>query len=75
MPGSSSNDMSFTYSATIGTVRRTVAQVTALQTTLTPDDVAESIVWMLGQPKMTGQCTLIDAGRAIGGGVKLMERK
>jgi 3-oxoacyl-[acyl-carrier protein] reductase len=57
------------------TVRRTVAQVTALQTTLTPDDVAESIVWMLGQPKMTGQCTLIDAGRAIGGGVKLMERK
>jgi 3-oxoacyl-[acyl-carrier protein] reductase len=56
-------------------VRRTVVQVTALQSTLSADDVAESIVWMLGQPKMTGQCTLIDAGRAVGAGLRLMERK
>jgi len=56
-------------------VRETVAQVTALQSTLSADDVAESIVWMLGQPKMTGQHILIDAGRTIAGGVRLMERK
>jgi 3-oxoacyl-[acyl-carrier protein] reductase len=56
-------------------VRQTVAQVTALQSTLSADDVAESIVWMLGQPKMTGQATLIDAGRVVGAGLKLMEKK
>lgn len=57
-------------------VRANVAQVTALQSTLTPDDVAESIVWMLGQPKMTGQCVLIDAGRQLAaGGVRLMEKR
>jgi 3-oxoacyl-[acyl-carrier protein] reductase len=56
-------------------VRQTVAQVTALQSTLSADDVAESIVWMLGQPKMTGQATLIDAGRVVGAGLRLMEKK
>lgn len=30
---------------------RPIAQVTALQSTLSPDGVAESIVWMLGQPR------------------------
>ena len=55
-------------------VRQTVAQVTALRSTLSADDVAESIVWMLGQPKMTGQHVLVDAGRQIGGGVTLMPR-
>ena len=47
-------------------VRQRVAQSAALQATLTADDVAESIVWMLGQPKATGQCVLIDAGRQLG---------
>ena len=56
-------------------VRQTVAQVTALQSTLSPDDVAESIVWMLGQPKMTGQHVLVDAGRQVGGGLALMQKK
>jgi 3-oxoacyl-[acyl-carrier protein] reductase len=57
-------------------VRRTVAQVTALHSTLSADDVAESIVWMLRQPKMTGQHVLVDAGRQLAaGGVRLMERK
>jgi len=49
-------------------VRQRVARVTALQSTLSADDVAESIVWMLGQPKITGQCVLIDAGRQLGPG-------
>jgi 3-oxoacyl-[acyl-carrier protein] reductase len=53
-------------------VRQVVSQVTALRSTLSADDVAESIVWMLGQPKMTGQCVLIDAGRQLGPGVALM---
>lgn len=49
-------------------VRRTVAQVTALQATLSPDDVAESIVWLLHQPKATGQHLLVDAGRQLAAG-------
>ncbi|MFM1987528.1 MAG: hypothetical protein RJA99_485 [Pseudomonadota bacterium] len=58
------------------TVRKTVAQVTALQATLSADDVAESIVWMLRQPKMTGQHVLVDAGRQLAaGGVRLMEKR
>lgn len=57
-------------------VRKTVAQVTALQSTLSADDVAETIVWMLRQPKMTGQHVLVDAGRQLAaGGVRLMERR
>jgi 3-oxoacyl-[acyl-carrier protein] reductase len=57
-------------------VRKTVAQVTALQSTLSPDDVAQTIVWMLRQPKMTGQHVLVDAGRQLAaGGVRLMERQ
>lgn len=58
------------------TVRKTVAQVTALQSTLSADDVAESIVWMLRQPKMTGQHVLVDAGRQLAaGGVRLMDKR
>jgi hypothetical protein len=30
---------------------------------------------MLSQPNMTGQWSLLDSGRALGAGVKLMERK
>ncbi len=55
-------------------VRKTVGQATALQSTLSPDDVAESIVWMLGQPKMTGQHVLIDAGRQVGGSITLLQK-
>jgi 3-oxoacyl-[acyl-carrier protein] reductase len=58
------------------TVRKTVSQVTALQSTLSADDVAESIVWMLQQPKMTGQHILVDAGRQLAaGGVRLMDKR
>jgi 3-oxoacyl-[acyl-carrier protein] reductase len=56
-------------------VRKNVGQITALQSTLSPDDVAESIVWMLGQPKMTGQHVLLDAGRQVGTGVALMQKR
>jgi 3-oxoacyl-[acyl-carrier protein] reductase len=57
-------------------VRRAVAQGTALQTTLSPDDVARTIVWMLEQPGLTGQQVLLDAGRSLAtGGLKLMERR
>lgn len=56
-------------------VRRTVEQTTALQSTLSPDDVAESIVWMLGQPKMTGQHVLVDAGRQVGSAPALLQRR
>jgi 3-oxoacyl-[acyl-carrier protein] reductase len=56
-------------------VRKMVTQMTALQSTLSADDVAQSIVWMLSQPNMTGQWSLLDSGRALGAGVKLMERK
>jgi len=57
-------------------VRRTVSQVTALQATLSPDDVAQTIVWMLEQPKLTGQHVLVDAGRQLAaGGVRLMEKR
>ena len=57
-------------------VRRRVSQVTALQATLSPDDVAQTIVWMLEQPMLTGQHVLVDAGRQLAsGGVRLMEKR
>lgn len=48
------------------TTRRALAQANALQATLEADDVAQAIVWMLAQPKLTGQCLPLDAGRALG---------
>jgi 3-oxoacyl-[acyl-carrier protein] reductase len=56
-------------------VRQTVEQVTALRSTVSADDVAESIVWMLQQPKMTGQHVLVDAGRQVGPGLSLMQKR
>ncbi|HYF58383.1 MAG TPA: SDR family oxidoreductase [Burkholderiaceae bacterium] len=56
-------------------VRESVSKATALRSTLSAEDVAESIVWMLGQPKMTGQNVLIDAGRQVGAGFSLMPRR
>ena len=38
----------------------------ALQDTLTPEDVAESIVALLALPKTTGERLTIDAGRLLG---------
>ncbi len=38
----------------------------ALQATLLPEEVADSIVWLLHAPKLTGQLISLDAGRGVG---------
>lgn len=38
----------------------------ALEAVLTPDDVADAIVFLLGTPKVTGQLLRVDAGKQIG---------
>jgi 3-oxoacyl-[acyl-carrier protein] reductase len=38
----------------------------ALAEVLTPEDVAESIVYLLGATKVTGQLLRVDGGRAVG---------
>lgn len=38
----------------------------ALGATLTPEEVAANIVWLLQAPKVTGQLLTVDAGRAVG---------
>lgn len=56
-------------------VRKTVAQNTALRSTLVPDDLAQAIVWMLGQPLMTGQNITVDAGSSLGSPTALLPRR
>jgi 3-oxoacyl-[acyl-carrier protein] reductase len=38
----------------------------ALDAVLSPEDVADAIVYLLGSPKLTGQLLRLDAGRGIG---------
>ena len=38
----------------------------ALAEVLTPEDIADSIVWLLTAGKVTGQLLRVDAGRAVG---------
>jgi len=56
-------------------VRKTVAQNTALRSTLVPDDLAQAIVWMLAQPLMTGQNITVDAGSSLGSPTALLPRR
>lgn len=56
-------------------VRKTVAQSTALRSTLVPDDLAQAIVWMLHQPLMTGQNITVDAGSSLGSPTSLLPKR
>jgi 3-oxoacyl-[acyl-carrier protein] reductase len=56
-------------------VRKTVAQNTALRSTLVPDDLAQAIVWMLDQPLMTGQNITVDAGSSLGSPTSLLQKR
>ena len=47
-------------------VREAYCEKSALATTMTPEDVAESIVALLQAKKVTGQLHTIDAGRGLG---------
>ena len=46
--------------------REAYCQQSALETTLTPEEVATSVVALLQSPKTTGQLLTVDAGRSIG---------
>lgn len=48
------------------TGRQAYKDSAALGEVLTPEDVADAIVWLLGADKVTGQLLRIDAGRAVG---------
>jgi 3-oxoacyl-[acyl-carrier protein] reductase len=56
-------------------VRKSVAQNTALRSTLVPDDLAQAIVWMLDQPLMTGQNITVDAGSSLGSPTSLLQKR
>jgi len=55
-------------------VRNTVSKQTALQSTLSADDVAQAIVPMLMMPGYTGQTLLLDSGRSLGTSVALLQQ-
>jgi 3-oxoacyl-[acyl-carrier protein] reductase len=40
----------------------------ALNATLSPEEVADAIVWLLHAPKTTAQLVTLDAGKGIGTG-------
>ena len=56
-------------------VRKSVAQNTALRSTLVPDDRAQASVWMLHQPLMTGQNITVDAGSSLGSPTALLQKR
>lgn len=52
--------------ANYDTARKAYTDTAALGEVLTPEDVADSIVWLLGATKVTGQLLRIDGGRQVG---------
>jgi 3-oxoacyl-[acyl-carrier protein] reductase len=47
-------------------VRAEYCEQAALDAVLSPDDVADTIAWLLDAAKLTGQFVTLDAGRGIG---------